>query len=176
MSGNFYARLEIPEVVIQESFSPLIAIDATLKNGMSFNFDYKKSRMLAMSFINKQLNETQTEEVVFGFGYLLRGVDIPFLTGSKKKKGRGKQNQKPNNQNQNQNQRGGGRGRQLEGQDLDIQFNFSLRDDVTYAHRLDEGIFEPTRGSYSLSLSPSAEYQLNRRLSLRLFWLSSKCT
>ena len=106
------------------------------------------------------------------FGDLLRGIDIPFLTGSKKKKGRGNRNQKPDDPAKNQpNQRGGGgRGRQLEGQDLDIQFNFSLRDDVTYAHRLDEGIFEPTRGNYQLSLSPSAEYQINRRLSLRLFF------
>ena len=58
----------------------------------------------------------------------------------------------------------------MQGKDLDINFNMSLRDDVTYAHRLDEGIFEPTRGNYALSLSPSAEYQINRQLSLRLFF------
>ncbi|MCB0587055.1 MAG: cell surface protein SprA, partial [Phaeodactylibacter sp.] len=171
-SFNFYPRLEISDVTIQEAFSPLIAIDATLKNGMSFNVDYKKSRGLALSTVSYQLNETQTKEIVLGFGYLLRNVDIPFLTGSNKKKGRGRgQEKEQQQQDPNQrNNRGGSRGRGLQGQDLDINFDFSLRDDVTFAHRLDQGIIEPTRGSYTLSLSPSAEYQLNRRLSLRLFF------
>ncbi len=168
---NFYPRLEISDVVIQEAFSPLIAVDATLKNGMSFNVDYKKSRQLALSTVNYQLNETQTKEIVLGFGYLVRNLDIPFLTGSNKKKGSSRQKEEEQQQQGNrQNNQGGGRGRGLQGKDLDINFNMSLRDDVTFAHRLDEGIFEPTRGNYQLSLSPSAEYQLNRRLSLRLFF------
>lgn len=166
--GDFYPRLEIPEVVIQESFSPLIAVDATLTNGMSFNVDYKKSRTLALSFVNSQLSETQTKEILLGFGYLMREVDIPFLTGSKKKK-RGRDDEKNQQDQKNQGRRGGS-GRDLSAQDLDIQFSFSLRDDVTFAHRLDEGVFEPTRGNYALSISPSAEYKLNRRLSLRLFF------
>jgi cell surface protein SprA len=171
ISFNFYPRLEISDIIIQEAFSPLIAISATLTNGMSFNVDYKKSRGLALSTVNYQLNETQTKEIVLGFGYLLRNVDIPFLTGSKKNKGSSRD--RPGQQQQPQQQpggRGGARGRGLQGQDLDINFNMSIRDDVTYAHRLDEGIFEPTRGNYALSLSPSLEYQINRQLSLRLFF------
>jgi cell surface protein SprA len=173
LNGDFYARLEIPEIAIQESFAPFIALDMTLNNGMSMNIDYKKARTLALSFINNQLNETQTKEIAIGFGYLMKDVDIPFLTGSKKKKGRGKkkkeeEEQQQNNRN-NRNNRGGGRN-QLEGKDLDINFNFSLRDDVTFAHIIDAQQSEPTRGTYSLSLSPSAEYKLNQRLSLRLFF------
>ena len=128
--------------------------------------------MLALSFVNSQLSETQTKEILVGFGYLLREVDIAFLTGSKKKKKSGKKEEEEKDQNQNQknNNRRGGSGRDLSAQDLDINFSFSLRDDVTFAHRLDEGVFEPTRGNYALSISPSAEYKLNRRLSLRLFF------
>ena len=173
LNGDFYARLEIPEIAIQESFAPLIALDMTMQNGMSMNVDYKKARTLALSFINNQLNQTQTTEVSIGFGYLMKEVDIPFLTGSKKKKGKRKkeeEDKKKQEQNNRNNRGGGGRGGQLEGQDLDINFNFSLRDDVTYALILDSQQFEPTRGTYSLSLSPSAEYKLNQRLSLRLFF------
>lgn len=170
--GDFYPRLEIPEVVIQEAFSPLIGIDATLTNGMSLNVDYKKSRTLALSFVNSQLSETQTKEILVGFGFLMREVDIAFLTGSKKKKKSSKKEEEEKDQQKNQqnNNRRGGSGRDLSAQDLDINFSFSLRDDVTFAHRLDEGVFEPTRGNYALSISPSAEYKLNRRLSLRLFF------
>ena len=169
LNSNFYPRLEIPQVGIQEAFSPLIAVSATMQNGMSFNVDYKKSRNLAMSFINNQLAETQTKEFVIGFGYKIRGLDIPFLTGSKKKR---KNNQQEEEQpaDPRQQRGGGGRGGQLNAQDLDINFDFSLRDDVTYNHLLDQNTFEPTRGNYQLSISPSAEYKLNQRLSLRLFF------
>jgi hypothetical protein len=168
LNGNFYPRLEIPEIVIQEGFQPLIAVSATLVNGMSFNFDYKKSRNLAMSFVSNQLSETQVEEIVFGFGYLMRGVNIGFLTGQRNnRRGRGDdQQQTPGNQRRTPRPGGG----QLQNNDLDIQFNFSLRDDVTFNHLLDQGIIEPTRGNYQLSFSPSAEYKLNQRLSLRVFF------
>lgn len=168
LNGNFYPRLEIPEIAIQENFGPFLAVTATLKNGMNFNFDYKKARTLAMSFINNQLNETRVSEVTLGAGYLLSGINIGFLTGQKNKKSRNRPEQQ-----QPPDQQGGGGGRpgggQLQNQDLDIQFNFSLRDDVTFAHILDQGVREPTRGNYGLRISPSAEYKINRRLSLRLF-------
>ncbi|MFN7119688.1 MAG: cell surface protein SprA, partial [Saprospiraceae bacterium] len=175
LNNNFYPRLEIPEIVIQEGFSPLLAVNTTLKNGMQFNFDYKKTRNLAMSFINNQLSETRVEEITFGFGYLLRNVNIGFLTGDKNKKGKGRS--KPEQQTPQQQQRpqsggrpAGGGGGNLQNRDLDIQFAFSLRDDVTFAHILDQGVVEPTRGAYVLRFSPTAEYKMNRRLSLRLFF------
>lgn len=168
LNGNFYPRLEIPEVAIQEGFQPLLAISATLKNGMSFNFDYKKSRTLAMSFISNQLSETQVKEMVFGFGYLMQNVNIGFLTGNKKaRNNRGQTTPQQTPQNTPARRGGGG---QLQNNDLDVQFNFSLRDDVTFNHLLDQGIIEPTRGNYALSFSPSAEYKINQRLSLRLFF------
>jgi cell surface protein SprA len=169
-SFNFFPRLEISDVVISENFSPLIALDMTLVNGMSFNFNYNKSRTLALSTVNYQLNESQSEELTLGFGYLVRGVDIPFLTGSKKKKDKDGEGGMLDNLGQGGrgNRRGGGRG--LQSQDLDINFDMSIRDDVTFAHRLDENIVEPTRGSYTLAFSPAIEYQLNRSLSLRLFF------
>ena len=166
LNQNFYARTEIPELVISEGFQPLIAVDATLQNGMSFNVDYKKTRTLAMSFVSNQLSETQQTEIVIGFGYLIRNLDIPFLTGSNKR--RSGRDQAPTPGRQGQSGRGG-RG-QLQGQDLDISFDFRLTDDVTFNHLLDQGIVEPTRGNYSLSISPAAEYQINQRLSLRLFF------
>jgi len=166
-SFNFFPRLEIADVVITESFSPLVALDMTLNNGMSFSFNFKKSRTLALSTVNYQLNETRSQELTFGFGYLLRGVDIPFLTGSNKKKD--DDGGVLDNIGGQGGRRGGG-GRGLQSQDLDINFDMSIQDDVTLAHRLDEGVQEPTRGNYTLAFSPAIEYQLNQRLALRLFF------
>lgn len=164
---NFYARLEIPDVVIQEGFAPLLGIEATLQNGMSFSFDYQQQRTLALNVTNTLLSETRSKKIDFGFGYLMRNVDIPFLTGSNKK-GNNKPDDAPAPTTTPS--RGGNRPSQLQGQDLDIQFTFSLADDLTLAQKLDAGFSEPTRGNNILQFSPSAEYKLNRRLSLRLFF------
>ncbi len=168
LNGNFYARLEVPEIVIQEGFSPLVAIQATLKNGMSFNLDYKRTRTLALSLVSNQLAETRNKEIVIGFGYLVRNLNIPFLTG--KKGARPARGQRvPGIGNTNAGTTGPAQS-VGQGNDLDISFNFRLTDDVTYNHLLDQGVIEPTRGTYLLSISPSAEYRLNQRLSLRLFF------
>lgn len=167
---NFFPRIEIPDVLIQENFAPLFAIDMTFQNGMSMNFDYKQSRALALSVTSKLLSETRSKEIVTGFGYRMSGVNIGFLTGNKKKKGRDNADEPdPNATTPGGRPRQGRSGGRMNTQDLDLQFNFSYRDDITVAQKLDQNIFEPTRGSLAISLSPSAEYQLNKNLSLRLF-------
>ncbi|MCB0635968.1 MAG: cell surface protein SprA, partial [Lewinella sp.] len=171
---NYYPRIEIPDVLIQENFAPLLAIEVQTQTGLSMNFDYKQSRALALSVTSKLLSETRTKEVVAGFGYVVQGVNIPFLTGERGGGRRGGRNnddeddQANNSRNTNRGRQGRSGGR-LQGQDLDIQFNFSFRDDITVAQKLDQNLFEPTRGSLAISLSPSVEYQISRSLSLRAF-------
>lgn len=164
-SQNFYSRIEIPEVTIDESFAPLIAMKATFMNGMNLSIDYKKSRRLAMNFGSKRLNETQSEAIEVGFGYIIQGVEFGFLGGGKNRK----KPDTPTDQNNNRQSGNQGRG-QLQTQDLDLSFSLSISDDVTFTHILDQGIIEPTRGNYALSISPYAEYQLNKQLSLRVFF------
>ncbi len=161
VTQDFYARFELPNVVIDERFSPLLGLDIRTKQGMSFNLDFKRARTLQMSFIDYSLNETRSKEYVVGFGYRMKNVDLPF--GKKKKKRRPSTQDNPIFGNNNA-RRGVG-----EAKDLDISFDFSLRDDVTIRHQLDQDIREPTRGTNALTISPAAEYRLNRQLSLRFF-------
>ena len=132
-------------------------------------------RSLSLSAVNNLLSERQSKEISIASGYRIRDVDIPFLTGSnKKKKGKSsKDDPKEEDAKGAAGGRGGKRGggsSSLDVRDLDFQFDFSLRDDVTYARKLDLSTSDPTRGSYALSFSPSVEYKLNKRLSLRLFF------
>ena len=85
-TSNYYSRFEIPQLVITEQFSPLLGLDMRLKNDMTLRVDFKKSRNLAMSFIDYQLSETKTTEYVVGFGYRMKNVVLPFLSGKKRKK------------------------------------------------------------------------------------------
>jgi cell surface protein SprA len=163
LNFNYIARFEIPQVVINEQFQPLIGIDMKLKNDMTFRVDFKKSRILSMSFIDYQLAETQSSSYTVGFGYRLKDVNIPFLTGRKKGKTR-----KPTPDTGGS--PGAGGGRTPATNDMTFKFDFDLRDDITINHRLDQlDQAVPTRGARTVSINPSIDYTLNRRLKLRLF-------
>ena len=58
ITGNFYSRFEIPALTINEQFSPLLGIQATMKNDMTLNLNFKKSRNLRLNLIaNPELQE-----------------------------------------------------------------------------------------------------------------------
>ena len=164
---SYYSRFEIPGLVIAEQFSPLLGLDMKLKNDMSFRVDMKKARNLAMSFIDYQLSETKTSEYTVGFGYRMQNVVIPFLQGGKtKKKKRKSSRSKEDDPNEP---------RQEKGSDLNFKFDFSLRDDITVSHLLDQNTRPiPTRGLRTIRISPSADYDVNKQLNIRLFFDYSK--
>jgi cell surface protein SprA len=60
------------------------------------------------------------------------------------------------------------------GNDLDIKFDFSYRDDLTVNHLLDQENSQITRGLRTIRISPSATYQVNKRLNLRFFFDQSR--
>ncbi len=150
LTGNFYSYFQIPQVMISEQLAPLIGIDMTLRNGITARFDYKKSRMLGMSFQDYQLSEQRSEEFTIGAGYKLTGLDLPFI------KFRGEQLTLQN--------------------DLAFNFDFSIRDTRTLNYRLDQGIAEPTGGMRSVRLAPSIDYVVSNRLKVSLFYERTRNT
>ncbi|MFN0037716.1 MAG: cell surface protein SprA [Saprospiraceae bacterium] len=177
LNFNYTARFEIPQVVINEQLQPLLGIKVKLKNEMSFNADYKKSRRLSMSFIDYQLSETKSTGYTLGFGFRMKNVNIPFLTGKKSLDGKsGKAKKKSKNKKKKPGDPptptpppGGGSGSGT-ANDLNFKFDFEVRDDITIAHILDSpNEAQPTQGSTTISINPAVEYALNKRLKLRLF-------
>jgi cell surface protein SprA len=166
---DFFARYEIPAIVITEQFAPLIGLNVQLKNSMDFRLDFKKSRNLNMSFINNQLSESKKTEYSFGFGYVVKNVSIKFFenlfgggrSSRQRDRDRDNTNRDPNDPNQQQGP---------QGKDINIQFDFSFSDDVTINHILDQGVAEPTRGARNIRISPSIDYDINKRLNLRFFF------
>ena len=171
-TDNYFSRFEIPDITISEGFSPLIGIDIETKNKMSFNFSYDTRRDLNMNLFTYQLAETKNKNYKAGFRYTLQDIQFEWLR-SKKKKGRGKkageEEGKKNLGNQFLGRNSGKTYGSSSPQDLNIQFDFSLADDITVNHILDQDIHDPIRGQYSLRINPSVDYQMNERLNLRLF-------
>ena len=121
------------------------------------DLEFKKSRLLSMSFVTYQLSETKTSEYVLGMGYRMKNVVFGFLQGNNKKKSTKKKDEpvgaKPE-----------------EGSDLNFELDFSLRDDITINHLLDQSVAEPTRGLRQIQFSPSVDYNVTKQLNVRLFF------
>lgn len=162
---DFFARYEIPAIVITEQFSPLVGLNVQLKNSMDLRFDFKKTRNLNMSFINNQLSEAKKTEYSLGFGYTMKNVSITFFQnifgGGNPRDRRRSTNQPPDPNSPDE---------PVEGKDLNLQFDMSFSDDVTINHILDQGVAEPTRGARNVRISPSINYDVNKRLNLRFFF------
>ena len=163
---SYFSRFRIPDVQIQDQFTPLFGVDMRLKNDMSFKVEYAKTRTLALSFIQTTLDEQVGSDFTIGFGYKLKDVEFGFLASKRKKKSKAK---KKENQPGSKGGRAGRRSANEPGS-LDITFDFSIRDDETNQYDLFTGTQQPTRGTRTVSILPQATYQLNKQLSLRFFF------
>lgn len=178
LTFNYFTEFEVPDIVISEQLQPLIGIDVRMKNDMTARVDFKKARTLAMNFRDYQLSETQTTELTVGFGYRIKEFVIPFSKNAKKKRQakKKKNNKKGKKGKTDKNKRPGApaKGEATGGNDLDIKFDFSYRDDLTVNHLLDQENSQITRGLRTIRISPSATYQVNKRLNLRFFFDQSR--
>jgi cell surface protein SprA len=150
VSKNYVPYFLIPNITIQEQFSPLIGVDMMFVNQFQAKFEYSKSRILSLSLVDFQLSETRSTEFAFGAGYRKKGLKIPFIKklprflsskGSKK----------------------------IENE-LNFRFDFKVRDNVTVNNRLDQDASLPTGGSKEITFSPTIDYVLNNRINVKLYF------
>jgi cell surface protein SprA len=91
---------------------------------------------------NSQITEIRTREVVVGVGYRFKEVPPPF---AKRFKWKIKS-------------------------DLNLRSDVSFRRNQTIIRKIVEGVNQPTAGQTVISIKISADYILNERLNLRLFY------
>ncbi|MBS1595466.1 MAG: cell surface protein SprA [Bacteroidetes bacterium] len=144
ISNNFYSGLNMPSIVMNEQFSPLIGIDMTFVNKISARFDYKTSRTVTMTFADYQLIENKSTTITVGAGYIIKGLKVNFI-----KLKNGKPLRLDN--------------------DLKFKLDVSYRDGVTVNHRIDQTLPQITAGSSTLTISPAIDYMVNKNITVRLF-------
>ena len=168
---NYFARFEIPEVIIEERFQPIIGIDFKTKSNLTANFEFVKSRTLQLSTGLGQINETKSTEYTAGMGWIFDDINIAFLTGirksrSKRKKPTDTEEPEPVEDEETRQRNEAANFKKK----LQFNFDFGLRDDATYTHEFDSGRdAQATRGTYSLQISPSLDYDINKYFTLRMF-------
>ena len=142
VSGNYVPYFQVPNISITEAFGPLIGVDAALKNNLTARFEFRKSRQVALSLIDYQVSETRSQELIIGGGYRIRGLRLPFSVFGIKK---------------------------LDN-DLNIKLDIGIRDDKTSNSYLAQNVEVVTRGQRVISISPSIDYIVSDRITLRMFY------
>ncbi len=152
VSHNYVPFYFFPNVTIQENFGPLIGIDATTKSLINVKFEYKKSRTLSLSLVDYQLSETNSTEIVFGAGYEIKDFKLPFKIP------------------------GVDDGKKKVNSNLKFRVDVSKRDDATTNSQLDQANTYGTGGQKVITIQPSIDYVLNKRIDVKLFFDQRRVT
>ncbi|WP_147203419.1 T9SS outer membrane translocon Sov/SprA [Segetibacter aerophilus] len=144
ISGNFVPFFLVPNITIQESFSPLLGIDVTTVSQLTASLQYRKTRQLSLSLVDYQLSEVNSTEITLGGSFRKRGFNLPFkIPGTK--------------------------GKKLQN-DVNFRLDLSIRDDATSNSRLDQDNAFSTGGQKVVTLQPSIDYVLNNRVNIKLYF------
>ncbi|MDA9663588.1 cell surface protein SprA, partial [bacterium] len=142
-TGNYFSQFEIGQVTINEQFSPLIKLDMTWKNSLITKLEIKRNRILNLSLSNNQLTEINGSEYVIGTGYRIKDLEFKFKSGGRKKK---------------------------ISSDLDLKMDVNIRNNKTIIRKIIEDKEQITMGQQTISLKFSADYVVNSRLNLKMFY------
>ena len=142
-SGNFIPRRELAQISMSEQFGPLIGVDVTWKNNMQTRAEFRRDRNVSLSYTGVQITEVKGNEIVLGFGYRVPKFKLPFKVGGKTK---------------------------IATNSLNLTADFSARRNITIIRRLLEGVNQPTAGLNVYSIKGAADYAVNERLNVRLFY------
>src|SRR5690606_1403243 len=131
---------------------------------ISIRSNFRKSRLLQLSFIDNVLNETIGSEFSVGFGYEIKGLSIG---------GGGQGNRRGGRTRGTPSRAAAGAGEEVT--PIVLNFNMSVRDDNSVIHQLDQ-LTEATsiRGLRTIRINPSVDYQINKQMTLRFFYDYSK--
>ena len=149
-SKNFVPYFLVPNITIQEQFSPLVGVDMQFINQFQAKFEYSKTRQLSLSLNDYQLSEVRTTEFLIGGGYRKKGLKL--LGGIKLPKFLSKNNSSTLDN------------------EINFRVDFRVRDNVTANSRLDQENNFATGGSKEISFSPTVDYFLSRSVNIKLYF------
>ncbi|WP_295829987.1 cell surface protein SprA [uncultured Winogradskyella sp.] len=136
--GNFKNETLYSSINLEESFSPLVRIEATMKNSLQVTAEVRTSRLLLLSFDNNLMTEEQSKEYTLGLGYRIKNVRLFKKLG-------------------------GNRGGNVNS-DLNLSLDANVRDNLTIIRYLDLENNQITAGQTIWGAKLNAEYAVNRNL------------
>jgi len=133
----------ISSVTITEKFAPLIGVNATLANGMTFNLEYRDSRTLSLNSSAGQIVEATSKQFTVGAGYKMANFNKVLKIGS---------------------QQGG------VSNDLTLNLDFSFANNQSLIRKIESAFTQAQNGTQTMSINFTAQYVLSRRITLGAFF------
>lgn len=130
----------ISSVSITERFAPLIGVDGTLNNNLTFSMKYNNARTVTLNTSSYQVVEALTNELVFSMSHKIPEFNKVLGIAAKANKGF-------NN-------------------DLDVRADFSHKTIYALLRKIEDVYSQATSGTTINSLKLSAAYALSRALTL----------
>ncbi len=170
VNDNYYSRIQIPNIVLSDQFSPLIGVSLKTKNDITFDVEWRKSRQMALAL--EELREQRNSEFRIGFGYTIKN----FRSGKSKKKKRKRGQQDETEEDKKGSLASGGRNSRggvnnNRGKTLTMNFDFSITDSEELIYEVGQGAPpEPNSGQRTIQIAPSVDYDVNENLTMRFFF------
>ncbi len=142
LKNNFLPKNEIQVVTLSEQMAPLIGFDGTLQNSFLAKLEIKRDRNISLSMANSQITEIRSNEIVTGLGYKFKDVIPPFAKRF---------------------------GWSLKS-DLNLRLDVSFRRNQTVIRQVETALNQRTAGTNVVSIRFNADYTINQRLNLRIFY------
>ncbi len=139
------SQFDVASVSISENFNPLVRVEATLKNSLTFSGEYRTGRNLALNLSSSQIVESSNNEWVGGIGYRISDFDVILqLSNDKEKKVKN---------------------------DLNLRLDISSKDFKTLIRKIDDDLAtQATAGDNTLGIQFSAEYVFSSKMNFRLYY------
>ena len=160
----------VSTVSINESFSPLLGVDATFQNDLTAKIEYRTTRVLNLSMTSVQINESRSNDLVVGLAYKLKDFNLFGTAGSRKvkkaqsRKG-GANAANANNSSSSNNSRSRG-----VNHDLNMRLDISFRKQAAITRDIATCTSAASSGNSALKISFMADYTLSRLLTLSAYY------
>ena len=133
----------ISSVAITEKFAPLIGVNVTMNNNITFNTEYRDSRTLTLNSSAGQIVEATSKQFTVGAGYKIANFNSILKIGSKQ----------------------GG-----VSNDLSLNLDLSISNNQSLIRKIETAFSQATNGSQTFSLNFTASYVLSKRVTLSAFF------
>ena len=133
----------ISSVTLTEKFAPLLGVNATLNNNLTFNVEYRDSRTLSLNSSAGQLVEALSKSFVVGAGFKIANFNTVLKIKSKQ--------ENVNN-------------------DLTLKFDLQYSNNTALIRKIDANTTQATSGTKTLGINFTANYVMSKRVTIGAYF------
>ena len=166
------SMFNVSTVSINEAFSPLLGIDFTLPNDLTFKAEYRTTRVLSLSMTSVQINEAISKDWVFGLAYKIK--DFRLFNSRARLAARTKNKAKGNGDAENNKTTPAKTSTTTKGTAfahyLNIRLDFSYRQQAAITRDIATVTSTATSGNNAFKLAFAADYSLSKLLTMSIYY------